>query len=166
MRNIYSTVLSVVFAITIITAPIFAESRDFTLDDLDGELFTLSESLGNGPVLLTFWATWCTPCKHELPRLQELFEKYSDQGFQVITVSEDSPKSQSKIKPYVRSKRFTFKVLLDPNGEILRLFQGKALPFQVLFDKNGEIVETHQGFNPGDEKILEAKILKLLESGS
>ncbi|NQS97285.1 MAG: TlpA family protein disulfide reductase [candidate division Zixibacteria bacterium] len=139
---------------------------NFTLDDIDGGLFILEDHLGEGPVLINFWATWCTPCKHELPHLQKLFEQYEEQGFLVITISEDTPKSQSKVKPYVRSRRFTFPVLLDPNGDVLRLFQGSSLPYQVLLDRQGNIIETHQGYSPGDEKVLEEKIVKLLEAES
>lgn len=159
---IYLTI-AVFFAI-IGYIPLYAETYDFTLEDTDGNLFTLSENLGEGPVLLNFWATWCTPCKQELPHLQELHEKYGNKGLKLISISEDSPKSQFKIKPYLRSKRLTFQTLLDLNGEVLRLFHGKAIPYQVLVDKNGEIVESHQGYNPGDEKVLEEKIKKLLDN--
>jgi peroxiredoxin len=138
-------------------------SPDFTLEDMNGDLFTLADQLGEGIILLDFWATWCTPCKHELPYLQELHEKYSEEGFMLITISEDSPKSQSKVRPYVRSKRYTFPVLLDPNSEVLRLFQGSTLPYRVIIDEDGNIVETHQGYNPGDEVILEEKVRELLK---
>jgi len=144
----------------------YTASNNFTLEDLDGDLFVLEENLGKGPILIDFWATWCTPCKHALPHLQELMEKYQDQGLTVLTISIDSPKSQSKLKPYVRSKKFTFPVLLDTSSEVLRQFNGNSVPFQVLLDKDGNIVETHTGYNPGDEKILEEKIVKLLSAGS
>ncbi len=142
------------------------ECPDFTLDDLEGELITLSDYYGEGPILINFWATWCTPCKNELPHLQDLHEKYADQGFTLITISEDSPKSQAKINPYVKSKRFTFPVLLDPDKEVLTLLQGSTLPYRVLLDNEGNIVDTHQGFNPGDETVLEEEIVKLLNGGS
>ena len=152
----------VFLSIFLLTFTAFGETFDFTLEDIDGNLFTLSDNLGKGPVILCFWATWCTPCKQELPHLQKLHEKYAEKGLKLISISEDSPKSQSKIKPFVRSKRLTFQTLLDPNGEVLRLFQGKALPYRVIFNRKGEIVESHQGYNPGDEKVLEAEIIKLL----
>lgn len=141
-------------------------SSDFTLEDIEGDLFTLADHIGDGPILINFWATWCTPCKHELPHLQALHEKYTEAGFTLVTVSEDSPKSQAKVRPYVRSKRYTFTVLLDPNSEVLHLYQGNSLPFQVLLDKDGNIVETHQGYNPGDEVVLEEKIRELLNPES
>lgn len=141
-------------------------SPDFTLEDIDGDLFTLSDHFGTGPILINFWATWCTPCKHELPHLQELFEKYRDKGFILITISEDSPKTQTKVRPYVRSKGFTFKVLLDPDSAVLRLFQGTSLPYQVLIGSDRDILETCQGYSPGDEVVLKRKIRDLLNSNN
>lgn len=156
-----------------------ADGLDFTLEDINGNLFTLSDhyskpeptlrgsSEGNpdvesltdrGLIMLVFWATWCTPCKDELPYIQKLHEKYSELGLTVATISEDSPKSQAKVRPYVRSKRYTFPVLLDPTREILQLFQGNTLPHRVLLDRQGNVMETHQGYNPGDEVILEDTI--------
>ncbi|TKJ40837.1 hypothetical protein CEE37_07700 [candidate division LCP-89 bacterium B3_LCP] len=162
MRGLLSSILGLALIVTITQVGIAKEASDFTLEDIDGELFSLEDYLGEGPILLNFWATWCTPCKHELPHLQELHERYGEEGFILVTISEDSPKSQSKIKPYVKSKRYTFTVLLDPNNEVLGLFQGSSLPYQVLIDEDGNIVETHQGYNPGDEKVLEGKIRELL----
>lgn len=166
MKHAFSIILTLFLFVMLPAAGGYAASNNFTLEDLDGDLFVLEENLGKGPILIDFWATWCTPCKHALPHLQELMEKYQDQGLTVLTISIDSPKSQSKLKPYVRSKKFTFPVLLDTNSEVLRQFNGNSVPFQVLLDKDGNVIETHTGYNPGDEKILEEKILKLLHSES
>lgn len=161
--------LIVIIALTIALLAATAygdECADFTLEDLDGDLITLSDFYGEGPILINFWATWCTPCKNELPHLQKLWEEFEDQGFTLITISEDSPKSQAKISPYVKSKKFTFKVLLDPDKEVLTLLQGSTLPYRVLLDSDGTIIETHQGYNPGDELTLKTEIEKLLNGGS
>ncbi len=166
MRRKIAAFIATILLIVIIYSPSAALTSDFTLESIEGDIFTLSENLGGGPILLNFWATWCTPCKYELPYLQELMDKYEDEGFKLITISIDSPKSQSKIKPYIRSRRFTFPVLLDTNGEVLRQFKGNSVPFQVLLNSEGEIIETHTGYNPGDEKVLEQRILELLEAGS
>jgi len=158
-----------IFTATLILSltPGFAYSAaDFTLEDVNGEIFNLKDNLGQGPVLLDFWATWCVPCKNALPHLQTLKDKYEKQGLKVITISIDSPKSQSKIKPYITAKKFTFTVLLDPNSAVLKQFKSNSVPFQVLIDKEGNIIESHTGYNPGDEKVLEEKIIKLLPAGS
>ncbi|MBU0520587.1 TlpA family protein disulfide reductase [bacterium] len=144
-----------------------AEAPDFILEDTEGDLLTLSDLDIDGLLLLNFWATWCKPCKSEMPHLQALYDKYSEDGLQLIMVAEDSPKTQSKVRPYINSKGFTFQVLLDPDQEVLSLFQGSTLPYQVLIDSDGSIIETHQGYTHGDEVVLEAKIRELLklESG-
>jgi len=139
---------------------------NFTLEDMNGKIYNLKEQLGQGPILIDFWATWCTPCKNALPHLQTLKQKYEKQGLTVLTISIDSPKSQSKIKPYVLAKKFTFPVLLDPNSEVLKQFKGNSVPFQVIIGQDGNVIETHTGYNPGDEKVLEEKIVKLLSAGS
>ena len=71
-------------------------------------------------------------------------------------------KSQSRVKPYIKSRGYTFTVLLDPGQEVLKLFQGSNLPYQVLIDGEGKIIETHMGYTPGDEVVLEEKIKTLL----
>ena len=164
MRNLI--LLTVAFFMLASTADLAFSAVDFTLEDMNGKIFILKEHIGKGPILLDFWATWCTPCKNSLPHLQTMMKKYEKQGLTVITISIDSPKSQSKIKPYVLAKKFTFPVLLDPNSEVLKQFKGNSVPFQVIIGKDGNVVETHTGYNPGDEKVLEEKIVKLLSAGS
>jgi len=139
---------------------------DFTLEDINGDLFELKEFVSSGPVLLDFWATWCKPCKDAMPHLQKLHEDYGEQGLTIAAISIDSPRSQSKIKPFIKSRRYTFKVLLDPSSEVLQLFQGSNIPFQVLIDRDGKVINTHTGYSPGDEKILEVEIRKLLSKGT
>lgn len=159
--------LSIILFILIIAASAGAEQEDaaldFTLEDIEGELLSLSDFLGRGPILIDFWATWCAPCKTAMPHLQEIYDKYAERGFEILAISEDSPRTQSRVRPFIMSKRFTFKVLLDPNGEVLKQFQGNTLPFQVILDSEGNILETHQGYTPGDEKLLDEKIAKLLK---
>lgn len=166
MKRFFIIALMMLSLMIIISDDAFCGASNFTLEDMDGNLFVLKDNLGKGPILLDFWATWCTPCKNALPYMQEIYDKYKDQGFSFVSISIDSPKSQGKIKPLIMSKKFTFPVLLDPNSEVLKMFQGVSVPFQVLFDKDGNIIETHTGYNPGDEKVIEEKIKSLLTPGS
>jgi thiol-disulfide isomerase/thioredoxin len=164
MKKISIILTSFLFFFPILVYSAEQETADFTLEDIDGNIFSLKEHLGKGPILIDFWATWCSPCKLELPLLQKIYDKYKAQGFLLITIAIDSPKSQSKVKPYVISKKFTFLTLLDPDSEILKFFQGNSVPYQVIIDKEGTVIETHEGYTPGDEKVLEEKIGKLLKS--
>jgi thiol-disulfide isomerase/thioredoxin len=130
--------------------------------DLSGKKFELKPTLKSGPAVVTFWATWCKPCRKELPELQKLVEAYGEQGFQVIGVNGDGPVDQAKIRPYVKALDFDFTIVPDPDGEIRRRFQVEVFPTSFLVDTEGRILHRQVGYRQGDEKIVEAELLKLL----
>jgi len=123
----------------------FADSRDWSLTDTQGETFKLSEVQADAPTMLIFWATWCAPCKKELNDNQKLFQSYEDKGMRVILIAEDNLKTQAKVKPYVESKGYKWRVLLDPNGEVLKRYGGTSIPYTVLIDKDGKSVQQYRG---------------------
>ena len=147
------------------------QKRDMMLPDLsikliNGKQTRLSSLLEDGPILVNFWATWCAPCKKEMIFLEEFHKKYSDQGFRVLAISTDSPKSMSKVKSYIRAKKHTFLVGLDPNQEVAKKMNAMVMPTVILIDKDRKVSWYHQGFIPGDENEIEAQILKLLNVNS
>lgn len=135
---------------------------DFSARDLSGKRFELRSALESGPAVVTFWATWCKPCRKELPELQRLVEKYGEKGFRVIGVNGDGPVDQAKIRPYVRALGYDFTVIPDPDGEIRRRLQVEVFPTTFLIDADGTIVHRQVGYRQGDEKAIEAEIRKLL----
>ena len=98
--------------------------------------------------------------------LEEYHKKYSDRGFRVLAISTDSPKSMSKIKSYIRAKKHTFLVGLDPNQEVAKKMNAMVMPTVLLVDKDRKVSWFHQGFVPGDEKEIEAQIIKLLDANN
>lgn len=154
--------LPALFAL-LISANAFAEGKcpDFNLKDLDGKKFKLSEQLKQGPILVDFWATWCSPCVKELPHIQAINKKFTPKGLQVVAISIDNPKSQSKVTPLVKAAGYTFRVLQDPDNAVRKLFGGADIPLTLLVDGKGEIVFRHLGYSAGDEKVLEAEVAKL-----
>ncbi|MGB3017267.1 MAG: TlpA disulfide reductase family protein [Ignavibacteria bacterium] len=155
----------ILILLAMFSARSFAQSyNDFTLPDLDGNDVTLSKLLEKGPVLISFWATWCTPCKDEMKKLQPIHEKYKDQGFTYLAVNQDNQKSVSKVKSYISANSYTFPVVLDIEKAIFEAYSGIGMPYSILIDKNKNIVAKHLGYVPGDEKKIEQEIVQALGS--
>ncbi len=123
----------------------FADSRDWSLVDTKGATFKLSEVQAEAPTMLIFWATWCTPCKKELDENRKLLESFSDKGMRILLVAENNVKTLAMVKPYVESKGFKWRVLLDSNQEILKRYGGINIPYTVLLDKQGNAVKKYRG---------------------
>jgi cytochrome c biogenesis protein CcmG, thiol:disulfide interchange protein DsbE len=135
---------------------------EIRMKDVEGNDLSLHELLAAGPVLLDFWALWCRPCLKELPELDKLREKYAASGLTVIAVNTDMPVEVNKVKPFVRARKYGFRVLTDVDGEIRRKFQVNALPTALLIRPDGTIAWSNQGYRPGDEKKLEQTFLEVL----
>jgi cytochrome c biogenesis protein CcmG/thiol:disulfide interchange protein DsbE len=139
---------------------------DFVLPDLEGENFKLSDNLNQGPILINFWATWCIPCREEMKKLKDVYKKFAEDRLQLLAISIDDPKSVARVKSFINSRKYPFKVLLDTNSEVMELFQAENPPYTVLLNPEGIIFYSHSGYRKGDEKILEDKIAMLIETQS
>ncbi len=139
------------------------QAYDFRLRDLSGVETRLSALWERGPVLISFWATWCLPCAKELPHLQKLADAYAGRGVSVLAVSVDAPASTAAVAAYVRRYGYTMPVLLDSESRVVALYNPRlTLPYTVMIDKGGRIAYVHQGYSPGDEAGLEEKLIALL----
>ena len=136
--------------------------KNIILNPLMGKKIKLENYLSNGPVLINFWATWCAPCIKEMPYLDQFEKKYKDKGFSVLAVSVDNQKSLSQVRSFIKTKKFSFDIFLDPNMQIFKKLNGNLMPTNVLIDKNGKVVWRHYGYLPGDEKKMEEQILNVL----
>lgn len=165
MRSLSFAMLALCLLLGGMVPPALAQgsiSPDLAMEELGGSTGTLGTYLRRGPVYVTFWATWCEPCKQELRALKTISETHADKPFTILAVSQDAPKTMAKVKAYVRSQNYPFPVILDPNAEILQAFNGQTLPFSVLLDAKGNVMKTRTGYLPGDEKEIEADILRAL----
>ncbi len=137
---------------------------EFKLENIDGDYVSLKDELGDGPVLLSFWATWCKPCIEEMTKYKELYENYKDKGLKVLAISIDDEKTVAKVKPFAKSKKYPFTILLDSNSDVARKYYAQNVPYSVLLDKSGKIVYTHLGYMKGDELKMQNKVDELVNS--
>jgi len=136
---------------------------DFTLDDVDGRAHSLSDYLGNNVILISFWATWCEPCKKEMDQLQRLFDAHKDKGLVILSISMDEPETQGDARPFVKQRGFTFPVLLDTETLVTnQLNPRRDAPFSLIIGRDQKISWEHVGYVPGDEKKVEAAVLEAL----
>lgn len=142
-------------------APVDA-APDFILKDLNGKKVRLSKVYKEGPVMLSFWSTWCKNCPDEMKHFQRFYDKYKKQGFTVLGISIDDNKTVSKVRPWVMGRRFTFPILFDTKHDAKQLYHVKPVPHSFLVDQKGQIVYSHVGYRPGDEVAYEKELLKLL----
>ena len=110
---------------------------DFTLKDLNGVEKSLKEFRGK-VVLLNFWATWCSPCRIEIPSMVELYKKYKDRGLEIIGVNLDKL-GKSDVEKFSLEHKINFPVLLNPSGDVAALYGVVVLPTTVFLDRNGKI---------------------------
>jgi peroxiredoxin len=137
-------------------------ATDFTLRDTEGRDVRLSDHTGK-VVLIDFWATWCQPCVAGMPHLQEMYTRIKDRGFVVLGVSMDGPESVATVPSFVRNLGVTFPILLDEETRVVSIYNPKrTAPLQVLVDQGGRIAQVRQGYNVGDEKLIEAEVERLL----
>ena len=130
---------------------------DFTLRDLKGDWVTLSDFRGQ-PVVLNFWATWCAPCRAEIPHLEALYKKYKDQGLIVFGVNSET--DYMKVKRFA-APRISYTVLLDGNTQT-QGYDVRGIPCTYYIDRKGIVRSRSVGFGSGDEALIEKKIKELL----
>ncbi len=112
------------------------EHADFTLKDLSGKSWTFSELRGK-VVLVNFWATWCPPCRKEMPDLETLYERFGSKGLVVLGISDEEA---AKVEPFIRERKVSFPVLLDPGRKVNEMFVVEGIPKSFVYDRGGKLV--------------------------
>jgi peroxiredoxin len=112
------------------------EHPEFTLKDLSGKTWTFAELRGK-VVLVNFWATWCPPCRKEMPELETLYGRFSSKGLVVLGISDEEA---AKVEPFIRERKVSFPVLLDPGRKVNEMFVVEGIPKSFVYDREGKLV--------------------------
>jgi len=133
---------------------------DFTLRSTGGPNLRLAEQRGQ-VVMVNFWATWCGPCRQEMPHLNRLYDKYRSSGFQLLGVNiDEDPRAAADLATKLGVH---FPVLLDTDKKVSRLYDMSAMPATVVIDRDGKVRFVHRGYRDGVEQNYEAQIRALLK---
>ena len=148
-----------IFAIAFFTVSSFSQNRTLPsvkVKNLKGSLVNIQTIENDGkPIVISFWATWCKPCKKELNAIAEVYEEWQDDtGVKLVAISIDDSRSSSKVKPYVNSSGWEYEIYLDPNRDLSRSLGVSTVPHTFLLDGDGNIVWEHRGYIEGDEEEL------------
>ncbi len=131
---------------------------DFTLNDLEGNEYTLSKQKGK-VVIIDFWATWCGPCLQSIPIFSSLYDKYKDKGLIILGVGLDKEES---LKKFAQQNSISYPILVG-DQKIATKYGVRAIPTTCVIDKKGNLAEKHIGLIPGMQQILETEIEALLK---
>jgi peroxiredoxin len=145
---------------TQVSAPEARSAPDFTLRSAEGPAVRLQEQRGR-VVMVNFWATWCGPCRQEMPHLNRLYGKYRDAGFTLLGVNIDE--DQAKAVSLAARLGLQFPVLLDTDKKVSRLYDLSTMPSTVLIDRDGRMRYVHLGYREGYESTYERQIRELLK---
>lgn len=124
------------------------DAPDFTLKSLEGSNLRLEEYRGQ-VVLINFWASWCGPCRQEMPLLDRLHNRYEDTGFAVLGINVEGDVAPAQ--EVVAETNVTFPILIDDGQKVSQLYNLKAMPSTVVVDRDGVVRYIHLGYKPGDE---------------
>lgn len=137
------------------------QAPDFELKTLQGNSIQLSELRGK-PVLLSLWASWCPPCKAEMPAFEKVYRQYADQGFTILAVNASNQDNLADAQAFVQANGLTFPILLDTQGQVSQLYDLRSLPTNFFIGRDGVIQEVSVG-GPLSEAGIQIRVEQLLK---
>ena len=135
---------------------------DFALKTLNGKMIRLSDFRGKKVVLINFWATWCPPCRSEMPTMQQIYTEYKGKGFEILAINIERD-SKEEILEFMKELRLTFPVLLDSDMKVTRTYRLIGLPVSMLIDRRGIIRSKEIGYHDWTDKESRKRVENLLK---
>ena len=132
---------------------------DFTLESRSGENLRLEDHRGE-VVMLNFWASWCGPCRQEMPLMDDIYSQYKDLGFTILAVNVDENRDEAL--RFLNAVPVDYPILYDPESRVSELYEVQAMPTTVMIDRNGNARYVHYGYQPGYEDDYEQQIRELV----
>ena len=160
--------LTLIFALLLgISLSVSAQSFLKTqLKNADGKQSSILKEAGESEIIvLDFWTTWCKPCIKSIPKISELNMEFKDKGVKFIGINADSPRNLAKVRPFVKTHKIEYPVLLDTRQELMNELLVNAFPTLLILNNKGETLYSHIGFSNGDEKLIKNELVKLLGDG-
>jgi peroxiredoxin len=138
---------------------------NLVLKDMNGKSRNMEDFSKSGKItIVSFWATWCSPCKKELNNIHDVYDDWKNKyDLQLVAVCTDNARNTQKVKPYVDGQGWEFEIIMDVNQDLQRALNIVQIPHTFLLDQNGKVVYQHSGYVEGDEFALEEKIKTLME---
>lgn len=135
---------------------------DFELKTLEGKTVRLSELRGKKAIIINFWATWCPPCRLEMPTMQQIYSEYKAKGFEILAINIE-PDAKAEIRDFMKELRLTFPVLLDSDMKVTRKYRLFGLPVSFLIDRRGIIQAKEVGYHDWIDKESRRRVESLLK---
>jgi peroxiredoxin len=160
LRAFSGVAMTMLVASLAYAATVSGPAPNFTLQSNAGGQVSLA-SLKGKVVMVNFWATWCVPCRQEMPHLEALYEKYNSLGFELLAVNVEKNNAEGARK-WLQETPVTFPVLFDPENQVTKLYKVQTMPSTVIIGRDGTMRFMHNGYKPGYENDYQTQVRALL----
>ncbi len=159
MKQFITAAILAFLSFSVSAKDLSGKAPEFSAKTLTGETVKLSDYKGK-VVMINFWASWCGPCRQEMPLLEEMSKEMEKAGFVLLGLNIDEEVGDAK--DFLKTSPVTFPVLLDPEGKVAELYQVQTMPSSFFIDRKGNLSHLHSGYKPGEEDDYRKVIKKLL----
>ena len=160
LRAFSGVAMTMLVASLAYAATVSGPAPNFTLQSNAGGQVSLA-SLKGKVVMVNFWATWCVPCRQEMPHLEALYEKYNSLGFELLAVNVEKNNAEGA-RRWLQETPVTFPVLFDPENQVTKLYKVQTMPSTVIIGRDGTMRFMHNGYKPGYENDYQTQVRALL----